>query len=292
MSKQIYSKAKYFLARDGVPKNYLEKNLDEVLGWYINRCDSMPWPEDEKQNQKTLITDSCISWNQILTGGAIHFFIESKKLFDFLSEQEVKEVDASIDFCEKFVEKPYTQIADIYDTINGEVKLIKQNSEYKNVCIVIHHKYINRPSFVYLIKWFERSGENELGSFYVEDEEGPFRLYTNDIEERKNPLAKLFYNTLFYIEAFPDCIVDGTIEEKHAFDKFYKAKNRMKIATHESLISHDSITPHFRKGYFKRLSSKFYKNKRGQVVFVHSTFVKGKAVTVMDDGITELLEAK
>ena len=288
MAKQIYSVAKYFLARDGVPKNYLEKNLDEVLRWYIDRIEEQPWTDDEKKNQGSLIGDSCISWNQILSGKAIHFFIESKKLYDFLSEQEVKNVDVSIDFCEKFVEKPYIQASDIYDVQDGTYKLIQKDSEFKSVCIVIHHKYVNRPSFVYLIKWYEQDGEKRLGSFYVEDEEGPYRLYTNDVEERKNPLARLFYNTLFYIEAFPDCVVDGTIEEKHAFDRFYKAKNRMKLATHESLVSHDSVTPHFRRGYFKRLDSKFFKNKRGQVIFVRSTFVKGKAVTVMDDGITEL----
>lgn len=32
--------------------------------------------------------------------------------------------------------------------------------------------------------------------------------------------------------------------------------------------------------YFKRLSSEFYKNKKGQIVFVHETIVNGAAKTL------------
>lgn len=38
--------------------------------------------------------------------------------------------------------------------------------------------------------------------------------------------------------------------------------------------------PHMRKGYFKCLSSDFYKNKRDQIIFVRETMVKGKSKTV------------
>ena len=38
--------------------------------------------------------------------------------------------------------------------------------------------------------------------------------------------------------------------------------------------------PHMRKGYFKCLTSEFYKNKRGQIIFVRETMVKGKTKTV------------
>jgi len=41
------------------------------------------------------------------------------------------------------------------------------------------------------------------------------------------------------------------------------------------------VTPHFRSGYFRHLSSDFYKNKKGQIIFIHETFVKGTAQTVI-----------
>ena len=40
------------------------------------------------------------------------------------------------------------------------------------------------------------------------------------------------------------------------------------------------VTPHFRRGYFKRLTSDFYTKKKGQIVFVKETMVNGKAKTV------------
>lgn len=40
------------------------------------------------------------------------------------------------------------------------------------------------------------------------------------------------------------------------------------------------VIPHFRRGYFKRLSSDFYKNKKGQIIFVHETIVNGVAKTL------------
>ena len=40
------------------------------------------------------------------------------------------------------------------------------------------------------------------------------------------------------------------------------------------------VITHFRRGYFKRLSSDFYKNKKGQIIFVHETIVNGVAKTL------------
>ena len=40
------------------------------------------------------------------------------------------------------------------------------------------------------------------------------------------------------------------------------------------------MRPHFRKGYFKLLSSPFYTNKRGQIIWVSETTVNTKSKTV------------
>ena len=51
--------------------------------------------------------------------------------------------------------------------------------------------------------------------------------------------------------------------------------------------------PHMRRGYFKCLSSDFYKNKRGQIIFIRETMVKGKSKTVdMSDDERKLEEFK
>lgn len=207
--------------------------------------------------------NSChTSWLDILNKRAMHIFIESKELFDFLSTQDVKESSKAIDFAFK-----NGRPEDVYNEY-GE----KSSSTF--LTLVIHHKHTEKPSLVC--------------SLYAES--GMAVISTNIMGVAEKWMIKLLINTIFYIEAFPDCVIDGTPDEVKSFKRFYGATKRMKLKTHESLIDRSGVTPHFRSGYFKTLSSKFYKHKRGQVVFVHSTFVKGKAVTVLDDGIGEMQE--
>lgn len=40
------------------------------------------------------------------------------------------------------------------------------------------------------------------------------------------------------------------------------------------------LNPHFRRCYFKRLESDFYKNKKGQIIFVHETVINATAKTL------------
>ncbi|WP_293888597.1 MULTISPECIES: hypothetical protein [unclassified Sphingobacterium] len=41
-----------------------------------------------------------------------------------------------------------------------------------------------------------------------------------------------------------------------------------------------SKIPHFRKGHFRLLQSDYFTNKKGEIIFVSETMVKGKAKTV------------
>ncbi len=41
-----------------------------------------------------------------------------------------------------------------------------------------------------------------------------------------------------------------------------------------------SKIPHFRKGHFKMLRSDYYTHKKGQIIYITETMVKGKAKTV------------
>lgn len=51
------------------------------------------------------------------------------------------------------------------------------------------------------------------------------------------------------------------------------------------------VNPHFLRGYFKRLESDFYKNKKGQIIFVSETMVKGTSKTVYTaDNLDEMVD--
>lgn len=96
-------------------------------------------------------------------------------------------------------------------------------------------------------------------------------------------IFRLAINTIAYMEAFPECVIDGVPN----YIKDPDATNSYVIKTADKIIESQNITengkmksPHFRRGYFKRLSSDFYKNKKGQIVFVSETMVNGKAKTI------------
>ncbi len=44
--------------------------------------------------------------------------------------------------------------------------------------------------------------------------------------------------------------------------------------------SSNSKIPHFRKGFFRMLRSDYYTHKKGQMIYVTETMVKGKAKTI------------
>ncbi|MBR1912754.1 MAG: DNA cytosine methyltransferase [Treponema sp.] len=81
-----------------------------------------------------------------------------------------------------------------------------------------------------------------------------------------------------YISCFPDCLTDGA---PHGV----KTENNHRLATSEKVVDAMGsvggiVNPHFRRGYFKRLESDFYKNKKGQIIFVHETVVNTQAKTL------------
>lgn len=91
--------------------------------------------------------------------------------------------------------------------------------------------------------------------------------------------AKLIVGLGMYLSCFPDQIKAGIPDDlKHS--NYYQGQRRT-IGISEKVIIRDGPTPHYRVGHFRMLQSARYKNKKGQVVFVHGCFVKGKAETVL-----------
>ena len=96
----------------------------------------------------------------------------------------------------------------------------------------------------------------------------------------KDETYNLVMNFLFYIQAFPECVIDGV---PNGVKKNPKAKSIYvsdKIVSHTS-VEHGFVRPHFRSGYFRHFNSDYFVNCKGQVRFIASTMVKGKAKTVI-----------
>jgi hypothetical protein len=95
--------------------------------------------------------------------------------------------------------------------------------------------------------------------------------------------AKLIIGIGMYLKCFPETMIDGLPSDlKHPSHHQHKHVFTVGISEKVRLGgTHDSPTPHFRCGHFRVLKSEKYTHKRFQTVFVHETFVKGQAKTVL-----------
>lgn len=78
---------------------------------------------------------------------------------------------------------------------------------------------------------------------------------------------------------YVDAGSDGVHQIKH-YEGERHIVNRNEIVDEEH--SH-SVSPHWRRGHFRLLSSEKFIRKHGQTVYVRGTFVKGKAFDVLDE---------
>ena len=89
--------------------------------------------------------------------------------------------------------------------------------------------------------------------------------------------------TIAYMNCFPDSVADGVPKNLLERSEDMSARNftlELSEKVREGESSNHSKIPHFRKGFFRVLRSDYFVNKKGQVVFVSETMVKGKAKTV------------
>ncbi len=120
-----------------------------------------------------------------------------------------------------------------------------------------------------------------------------FWLDDNDLTGRKEPCPtdiSLLYNFIFYAQAFPESLVKGLPRDFTADPNFHsKGSKTLKInrSVLQPMTGEDSgkaghsKTPHFRKGHFRYLGSDYYKGKKGQTVFVHSSLIGGKNASTL-----------
>lgn len=95
--------------------------------------------------------------------------------------------------------------------------------------------------------------------------------------------VKLFCGVAMYVDVFPETLIQGLPQDlKHPSHHKYSAPLTLEISEKvRSTGAHDSPTPHYRVGHFRVLRSEKFTKKRFQTVFVHGTFVRGKAETVL-----------
>lgn len=109
-------------------------------------------------------------------------------------------------------------------------------------------------------------------------------------------IIQLAINTIAYMNTFPHCIADGVPEiikkQPHYMENSYLLEISDKVVdSFDSKVNKKIVSPHFRRGHFKMLTSDRYTKMKGKLIFVHETMVNGKAKTVyLSDDIEEMVE--
>lgn len=203
-----------------------------------------------------------------------HVYLRDENLIDFFKAVDIRDLEGL-----------KTYIKD-----NGESVVLNRDDELENLTTGINFGiclHIPRMSQGYVFAYSLYDITNELRIF-VNHGMDQYHISSNEIEDKKsivytdeeiNLITRLAINLISYIYCFPDCLVDGAPHD-------VKTENNHYLNTSEKVLDvtvkaeAGLVIPHFRRGYFKHLTSDFYKNKKGQIVFVHETIVNGTAKTL------------
>lgn len=236
-----------------------------------------PLGPDETRESRGLIISGLELWREDSKGELLHIFFLEKHLRNFLEDTRLSDLEGIKRF--------------LYE--NGEIKDIfryysNTKTEHFTYKFALHlPNEADGYAFSLVIE------EDDSIELYFSHGENGGRMadkYYNDLNKENDTVSltilkmfRLALNTIAYMSCFPDCVVDGVPK-----DIFIKniGKTDRNITFHLSDKIKDiensstSKIPHFRKGHFRLLQSDYFTNKKGQIVFVAETMVKGKAKTV------------
>jgi hypothetical protein len=107
---------------------------------------------------------------------------------------------------------------------------------------------------------------------------------SDEVSLTHSKMFRLAINTISYMNCFPDCVADGVPKDLLLERNENKSPSNLTFQVSEKIRENENLPlskiPHFRKGHFRSLQSDYFANKKGQVIFVAETMVKGKAKTV------------
>lgn len=235
---------------------------ESIRQYFFNYCGQFSITVDDRTNLDLFRME--------LDNKIPHLFIETKELKEFLHKTKVKDYGG----IKKYISENGTEIINLSNNFCLDKTLVLNvHTPYEKDGYTISYTIVNDVLAIFV-------AHGELlthcdSSIFSNEKE--FQKQDSDVVRQTN----FAINFLYYMICFPEAIIDGVpkMENEEVFDTGKIIKVSEKVV--ESTAS-KSITPHFRKGYFKRLESDYFVNKKGQIIFVHETMVKGKAKTVVD----------
>ena len=184
--------------------------------------------------------------------GITRYYLKDDSLFDFFKNTEVRQKDKQ-------------SIIDFLDN--------QENCSFYGVL---------GKTFTFLLGYLKDNEGRHMISIFTKGMNYTFCVEEfDDVESPNANIYNLGMNFLFYINAFPDCIIDGVPNGVKRNPKGKVISTSDKIVSHTT-VEHGFVRPHFRCGYFRHFNSDYFVNCKGQIRFIESTMVKGKAKTVIN----------
>ncbi len=264
----LYRKQKQFTP------DFTDDQIFEVLR---NNVLNSPVTAFETHASKQLIVSGWEMWRVDSKGELLHIFFVDKELRDFLESTTLSDLD-------------------------GIKHFLYENGQNRSVFHLYSNKQINHIVYQFALH-IPYESEGYAFSLSVE-EDGSLELYYSlgenggrmsdkfyvDVNKKNDEISlthskmfRLAINTIAYMSCFPECVDDGVPKDLLERGEDLSARNfslQLSDKIKESEGSKLSKRPHFRKGHFRLLRSEKFVNKKGQVVFVSETMVKGRAKTV------------
>lgn len=219
----------------------------------------------------------------------LHVWFEQKELRDFLRDElPLKDLDGIKQYLKEEGEEKKTEAPELDQVL-----------EWVRYDLALHiPNEIDGYVFSFLIMH-----DGTFTLFYCGDSivgrlhESEYEEIKGRTDEKAENLIKIFtlaVNLLAYMRCFPECVKDGVPDTNNSNTYRYKDRSvQLGISGKITSTVKGSMRPHFRKGYIKLLSSSFYKNKRGQLIWVSETSVNAKSKTVeMSDNEEKVLDFK
>ena len=250
------------------------KSRDAVLNYMKNNNSHAS--KQDLSHQITLGVEFDLFENE-LDGNTVHIYFQEKFLKDYLKEMEVNDLQGISQYLlengetesvilessktnDSFQTKSYKIYFCLYipDELDGYCFSVQCTENEYIFVSCIHNNRVLQVS--------QKFGEKKES------------LINPNIEnEIQNAEAfKLAVNTLAYINAFPECLIDKKPDGVVLQYSFKNKKITISTASQFKEFEHEiNITPHFRRGHFRRLESDRFVNKKGQIIFVKPTIVKG-----------------
>lgn len=281
MSKKVYysKPLNYFWKNYYAPYKHNFPHLSDELIFQNLRNNILNFPIKafDSEESRSLIISGLEMWRDDSIGDLLHIYFLDKNLKTFLEETKLSDLEGIKEYLK--INGNNVSIKNLYNDTTSQAIVYKYSL----------HLPFDKNGFAFRLS-IEEDGSIEL--YYSLGEVGGrmSNKFYADVCKKSDELSQLHakiyrlgINILAYINCFPECVRDGV--PQNIFSKSYDINSEnITIGISEKIKSSEgsglSKIPHFRKGYFRHLNSDYFVNKKGTLIYISETMVKGKAITV------------